>query len=332
MEQYKVLILTDHAKHSSENSLYALAAAMHAHDSINGVDIASRANKKNAVFFRGEEEAPLFVCPINEGFIFTEDGYLLSSNLTKAVSTAYDLIWLRMPPPLSKSFLQYLEGYFQDGFIINNPMAIYETGSKAFLTNFASVCPPLQICNSLADIRTWKANFPIVLKPYRDYGGKGIVRIDGDKVWKENEEMNYKTFEESLHGEPINYLGVKFLKNVSKGDKRIVVVNGKIMGASLRLPAKDSWICNVSMGGSSNIADVDEDEKEIIKVIDSVLSKMGIVMYGVDTLVGDNGKRLLSEINTTSIGGLPQIAALQQKPLVKEAIDLILKYFLKHKQ
>ncbi len=88
----------------------------------------------------------------------------------------------------------------------------------------------------------------------------------------------------------------------------------------------DSWLCNVAMGGSSNIAEVDVDEQKIIRVIDPVLSKMGIVMYGVDTLVGDDGKRVLSEINTTSIGGLPQIARLMKKPLVKEATDLIWNY------
>jgi len=50
-------------------------------------------------------------------------------------------------------------------------------------------------------------------------------------------------------------------------------------------------------------------------------------MYGVDTLVGDDGKRVLSEINTTSIGGLPQIAAMNNLPLVERAIDLIWEFY-----
>ena len=123
---------------------------------------------------------------------------------------------------------------------------------------------------------------------------------------------------------------VKYLKNVTQGDKRIIVVNGKIMGASLRLPPEGSWICNASMGGSSYAAEVDKDEENIISVINPVLSKMGIVMYGIDTLVNDERRRVLSEINTTSIGGLPQIAGFRKKPVVEEAIDLIWKYFLKH--
>jgi len=54
-------------------------------------------------------------------------------------------------------------------------------------------------------------------------------------------------------------------------------------------------------------------------------------MYGVDTLVNDEGKRVLSEINTTSIGGLPQIEAMTGQPVVEKAAGLIWDYFLKYK-
>ena len=127
---------------------------------------------------------------------------------------------------------------------------------------------------------------------------------------------------------PSKYLAVKYLKNVKKGDKRIVVIDGVIMGASLRLPPEDSWICNVSMGGSSNYSEVLPEEIEIVNAINPLLSAKGIVMYGVDTLVDDNNRRILSEINTTSIGGLPQIAKLSNKPMVERGIDLIVKYVL----
>ena len=101
------------------------------------------------------------------------------------------------------------------------------------------------------------------------------------------------------------------------------------MGASLRLPAKNSWLCNVAMGGSSHKTQVESEEIEIIKKLNPTLSKMGIVMYGVDTLVGDDGKRVLSEINTTSIGGLPQLAQQQKKPLVEKTTYLLWKYIQK---
>jgi glutathione synthetase len=332
MRKYSVLILTDHSNHSKENSLYPLAKAMLQHELTHSIDIVSRANVENNSFFNCDQNAEIFAMTISEKFAFTENGLALSKKLKSVNPITYDLIWLRMPPPLSKRFLGFIQGYFKQQVIINNPSGIYETGSKEFLINFPDLCPPLKICNTIEDIISFKKRFPIVLKPFREYGGRGIVKIVGDDVWLGKEKMSFKHFIENLEDKNLEYLGVKYLKNVSEGDKRIVVVNGQIMGASLRLPPKDSWVCNVAMGGSSNVTKVDEDEKVIIEKINPILSKMGIVMYGVDTLMGDDGKRVLSEINTTSIGGLPQISQLKKLPLVEQAIDLIWEYFLKNKK
>ena len=231
-----------------------------------------------------------------------------------------------MPPPLSPEFLGYLKRELSDQLFINDPAGIFTTGSKEFLMNFPSLCPPMKICRSLEDIAAFKNQFPIVLKPFREYGGKGIVKIDGNRVWEGKTEMGFGRFAEKIKQADMEYLGVKYLKNVGQGDKRIIVAKGKIMGASLRLPPVGSWICNVAMGGKGQLAAVDEDEIKIVKRINPALMEMGIVMYGMDTLVGDDGKRVLSEINTTSIGGLPQIAQQVGRPLVKEAADLIWQY------
>ncbi|MGK0391590.1 MAG: glutathione synthase [Maribacter sp.] len=328
MKQFKLLILTDHKGHSAENSLYAFVQAMRKHALCSQVDVASRGVPKNDSFFEEKQFSDIHVTTADETFSFDKEGHYFFQNLKKESTASYDLVWLRLPPPLSTSFLEFLDKKLANQFIINNPRSIYETGSKEFLLNFPDICPTMKICSSIDDIIEFKNQFPIVLKPFREYGGKGIIRIDGDKVWEEKELTNFDEFIEKV--DDVAYLGVKFLKNVSKGDKRIIVINGRIMGASLRLPADNSWICNVAMGGSSNHAEVDEDERAIIAAIDPTLSKMGIVMYGVDTLVDDDGKRILSEINTSSIGGLPQIAKFRGQSLVDEAVDLIWQYFIQH--
>ncbi len=325
--KYKVLVLTDHAKHSKENSLYELMRKMIVHDKTASIDIASRANVVNDDFFRNFDNTKLMVYQVGNDFGFNPIENLLSDNLVMSNLEDYDLVWLRLPPPLSKEFLDFINSTFTDTLIINDPEAIYKTGSKEFLVNFKKACPPIKVCKTLEDIISFKKSFPIVLKPFREYGGRGIVKIDGEQVWEGNRALSFTEFSQDYKKSPVDYLGVKFLKNVKQGDKRIVVVNGKILGASLRLPPMNSWMCNVAMGGTSTIADVDNEEKEIVALINPTLSQMGIVMYGIDTLVGDNGKRVLSEINTTSIGGLPQIAATKKEPLVEQAIDLIWAYF-----
>ncbi len=329
MRKYKLLVLTDHTNHSAENSLYPLVKSMRVHSLCEQVDVASRGNEENDHFFIKNMTNQIWVTEVDENFNFSTEGDALKDGLRKESVSYYDFVWLRMPPPLSKQFLRYIKKAFFRQLIINDPDGIHLTGSKEFLINFPELCPPMKICKTMEDVIEFKDKFPIVLKPFREYGGKGIISIDGNKVWEGKTEMSFEDFKNKVGNKKLEYLAVSFLKNVSKGDKRIVVINGKIMGASLRLPAKDSWICNVSMGGSSNQAEVDEDEARIIERINPTLSKIGIVMYGVDTLVNDNGKRILSEINTTSIGGLPQISRMTGKPLVEEAADLIWEYLIK---
>jgi glutathione synthase len=326
----KLLILTDHTNHSSENSLYPLAKAMRQHPKCTSVEVATRGLAVNDDFFKKHHSGKIFVSDVTDDFTFTPSGKYFSDGLRKADFKDYDAVWLRMPPPLSKDFLNFLNTFSQQ-IIINNPDGIWQTGSKRFLLNFPTLCPTMQVCDSIESIIQFKNRFPIVLKPFREYGGKGIVRIDGDQVWEGKTETTFNTFIDKIKNTNFEYLGVKFLKNVTKGDKRVIVVGGKILGASLRLPAKDSWICNVAMGGNSNHAIADEEEIAIVKKINPTLQKMGIVMYGVDTLVNDDGQRILSELNTTSIGGLPQIAALMKEPLVEEAVELIWEYIVNQK-
>ena len=328
MKPLKMLILTDHRGHSKENALYEMARKMSSHAMAAAVDVATRANPENAAFFENCKKTELQVSPVDANFKFHEQGLCFEENLKKKSIADYDGIWLRLPPPLSFSFLNFLKTTFPDTHFVNDPSGIHETGSKAFLENFENCCAPMKLCESVDDIVKFSAQFPTVLKPLREYGGRGIVRITGDKAWLGHEEMPLNAFLESLDTR-IEYLAVKFLEKVSEGDKRIVVVDGQILGAALRLPKKGSWICNVAMGGSSNVAEVDESEQQIIQQINPKLAQLGIVMYGVDTLMGDEGKRVLSEINTTSIGGLPQIAKQNNLPLVEKAVDLILQYVSK---
>lgn len=187
----------------------------------------------------------------------------------------------------------------------------------------------MQACHSLAAIEAFKERFPIVLKPLRNYGGQGLVKIDGQRAWIGKEETTYAAFKQQLAQQQehdIAYLGVKYLKKVDQGDKRIVVVDGQIMGASLRRPAPGEWLCNIAMGGRAETASVEEAERQILARVNPLLAEKGILMYGIDTLVGDDGQRCLSELNTTSIGGLEQMAKHQGFQIIEQAATLIWQY------
>lgn len=329
MKEYQLLVLTDHSGHSQENSLYPLLPELRKQTNCKAIFVATRAESRNADFFDQQQDATVWASTVEADFAFSAIGVHFKNKLQAIDLADIDFVLLRLPPPLSKDFLNFLERYFYQQVIFNQPSGIYETGSKAFLMNFQEFCPPMRLCHTKQAIVEASQAFPIVLKPFRDYGGRGIVKIDGQEVSRGKEKLSLIDFLNGLPNENLNYLAVKFLKKVTEGDKRIIVVNGEILGASLRLPAKDSWLCNVAMGGSSTKAYVTDVEREIIEGIQPILSRKGIAMYGVDTLMNDEGERVLSEINTTSIGGLKQATPTTNEPLIQRASYLLWQRFLK---
>jgi glutathione synthase len=320
MNKLKILILTDHSGHSAENSVYALAKTLAARNEIDVVDIASRGNPQNDVFFHQMKSLQLQAHRVDEGFEFSADAKAMIEETQSVLLTDYDWIWLRIPRPIAEGFFDYLREHFADERIINRPSGIEETSSKAFLLQIAEVCPPIKLIQNRDDLEAFRQEFPIVLKPLFNYGGKGVLRIEDHEVWEGQKKQPYQEW--LGQQEKLEYLGMQFLKNVGKGDKRIVVCDGQVLTAVLRYPAKGSWMCNIAQGGHAEKSQVDEAEQKIIEYIHPILSQKGIVMYGMDTLIGNDGKRVLSEVNTLSIGGV----APSGQAVVERAIDGILSY------
>jgi glutathione synthase len=186
----------------------------------------------------------------------------------------------------------------------------------------------MKLCHTLDDVLNFAEQTDLVLKPLQEYGGKGLLRIQNKVVDDGDNSYDLTAYAPQLSERLAEgaLLAMKFLKNVNQGDKRIIVVNGEIMAASLRLPPPDSWLCNVARGGTSVPAEVTPAEIEIIQTINPHLLEAGVLIYGADTLVDDNGKRVLSEINTLSIGGFPQAEAQTGRPIVSLTIDKLFKY------
>lgn len=326
----KLLILTDHSNHSSENSLYALAREISSRRQyFSVVDVASRGNPANAPFFYGNSVSePLHLCRVDASFDFNALGTPFLQNTHLMHLSDYDWIFLRLPRPISDAFFSFLVAHFPQDRIINRPSGIEVTSTKAFLLQIPDVCPPIQLCSCLEDIEQFRQRFPIVLKPLKEYGGKGILKVDGELVWDGNNPVpiRFEVFAERYAQNPTEYLGMKFLKNVSLGDKRIIVANGNIITSSMRVPAAGAWMCNVAQGGSSYYSPPDENEQRIVARISPLLLHHGIFLYGLDTLADDDGTRLVSEINTLSIGGIAPSERNSGKPAVKLVIDELWRY------
>lgn len=332
MSGFSLLVLTDHSGHSMENSVYALVSAMLTDPRCGSIDIASRGFPENAAFFEGGREAPVHVKTLAGELLYDPWGLNLKSDTTMANLDKYDAIFLRLPPPAPREFFQTLEERARDCVIFNRPSGILETSSKAFLMHFRQICPPMKLCYNERDIQLFAERFPIVLKPLYNYGGKGIVRIVDNEVSTAEGEFALQEYFTDLPSTFFPLLAMKFVGKIEEGDKRILVVNGEVQGASLRLPAEGSWLCNIAQGGSAVHADPDERELKMAELLSPLLLEKGILMFGFDTLMDSDNKRYLSEVNTMSIGGIAPMQEQTGRPILKRVSTLIWNYIEEKKE
>jgi glutathione synthase len=330
MKKYKIIFLTDENKHTINNSFYSLANEFLKSEKVDYIDIASRGNIENSLFFNEMSSDELFVKRINIPIFFTENRNQFDENSFKSHLYDYDVVMMRLARPISDELLLYIKKSGKGKVIfINDPEGIIITSNKKFILNFPELSTEMKLCKNTVDVINISKKYPIVLKPLKGYGGQGIVRIDKGVVFNfENKKIDFDTYIKSMEFDLKNdgFIAMKYLKNVKQGDKRILVVNGKILAASIRLPKKESWICNVASGGKSIFSIIEEEEMGYVNYLYNVLKNKGIIVFGLDTLVDDNGKRVVSEINTLSIGGFPQAEEQMGKPILKETIDLIFDY------
>lgn len=326
--RFKVLVLTDHSGHSEQNSVYAIVNQLRLHPKCHSIHISSRGVKENALFFNNMYKEALMGTVVTEDLTYTEEGTCFTKSLKKLKVEYFDMILMRLPRPVSDDFLVWVDRIFHHAVIINQPKGIIATSSKEYLLNYPELCPSMRLCTSVQDIRKELAKYPIVLKPLKEYGGRGLLKINKKTVDDGNREYETKHFLEAMAEDypKEGYLSMKFLKNVSQGDKRILVVGGEVLAASLRVPEPNSWLCNVAQGGTSMATEITEEEHKMVKVLNPRLKSKGILIYGVDSLVDDNGLRVLSEINTLSIGGFPQAEKQSGKPIVKMLVEKIFEY------
>ena len=101
-----------------------------------------------------------------------------------------------------------------------------------------------------------------------------------------------------------------YLPRITEGDKRLVVFDGEPLGATLRRPAKGKWIANVAQGATVEPAEITPEEHALIEQVNGPLAERGVFLYGLDTIENDAGLRVLSELNTSNVGGITQIERL----------------------
>ena len=214
----------------------------------------------------------------------------------------FDVILLRQDPPFDMGYIDttfFLEAVHPRTLVVNDPVEVRNAPEKLFVTKFPGLQPPTLITNDRAAIAEFRARHgDVVLKPLNGRGGSGVTRHLSD-------DPNLDSLLEihaQLSEEPV--ILQKFLPSVTKGDKRILLVDGEPVGAINRVPQKGQIRSNLAVGGKAEAVDLTARDREICAAIGPELKARGLLFVGID-VIGD----YLTEINVTSPTGAVALKA-----------------------
>ena len=212
----------------------------------------------------------------------------------------FDVVWLRQDPPFDMHYItltHLLDRIHPDTLVVNDPFWVRNYPEKLLVLDFPDLTPPTTIARDLATIKAFKAKHgDVILKPLYGNGGAGVFRLDAN-------DRNLTSLHELFTGfsrEPL--IVQKFLPAVSKGDKRVILVDGEPVGAINRIPAEGETRSNMHVGGRPEKVALTERDLEICARIGPVLREKGQVFVGID-VIGD----WLTEINVTSPTGIQEL-------------------------
>jgi len=212
----------------------------------------------------------------------------------------FDVVWLRQDPPFDMGYItttHILERIHPGTLVVNDPFWVRNLPEKLLVLNYPQLTPPTMIARDLATIRAFKARHgDIILKPLYGNGGAGVFRLDPN-------DRNLASLHELFTGmsrEPL--IVQKFLPDVARGDKRIILVDGEPVGAINRVPQVGETRSNMHAGGRPEKTGLTARDLEICAAIGPELKAKGQIFVGID-VIGD----WLTEINVTSPTGLQEL-------------------------
>ena len=223
------------------------------------------------------------------------------------------VLLIRNEPPFNQQYINttfMLDQISNKIKIINNPKSIRDVHEKLFSLKFIKYMPPTLISENLDEIKSFIQKYKkIVVKPVEGYGGSNVSLIK-----KFNKKIINRYFRKYNH-----IVIQKFLKEISKGDKRIFIINGKIKGAISRVPKQGSFLSNMSKGAEPKKININTKELRISKIVAKELKKNNIYFAGIDFIQG----KLIGDINVTSPTGLKTYYDLTGINLAKYFFDNI---------
>ena len=226
-----------------------------------------------------------------------------------------DAVFMRTDPPVTVPYLYttYILDLIDRNktLVVNSPQGIRTANEKVYALQFTSVIPETIVSQDKVVIAKFieEKKFA-VLKPLGGKGGEGILFLEkGDRNFNSIVEVSTQRGREPV-------MVQEYLPAAKEGDKRIILLDGKPIGAVNRVPSGNEFRGNMAVGGKAEKIDITEREQEICAVVAPQLLADNLHFVGIDTIGG-----YLTEVNVTSPTGIREIDRLNGVNLGKQVME-----------
>lgn len=234
----------------------------------------------------------------------------------------FDVVFLRKNPPLDNLLLNFLDSIVDDVFIVNNINGLRKANNKLYTSTFHDpenlFIPKTYVSKNvdyLKRIVSESKDSKMILKPVDGYGGSGVIIIEKSATQNLNSLLDY--YINTDQGKKYVMLQ-EYIEGAENGDVRVMILNGKVIGAYKRVPSSDDIRSNIHAGGSAQKYTLSAEEMVICNKIAKKLKDDGIYLAGIDVI----NKKLL-EVNVQSPGGVVNINKFNKVKLQKNIIDFV---------
>ncbi|MGM0520048.1 MAG: glutathione synthase [Campylobacterota bacterium] len=234
---------------------------------------------------------------------------------------AFDCIMIRKDPPISPLVFNFLDSVKNETLIINDVDGIRKANNKLYTTTFHdpsnTYLPKTHVSGSkryIKKIIEESEEEKMILKPLDGSGGRGIIVLEKNATSNINSLLdfyiddsgeNYVILQEYIHG-------------AQDGDVRVIMLDGKAIGAYHRKPADGEHRANIQTGGTAHKYTLSESQRKICSKVGKKLVSDGILFAGLD-MIGDK----ILEVNVLNPGGITNINKLSKTKLHINVVDLI---------
>lgn len=224
-----------------------------------------------------------------------------------------DLIFMRKEPPYDLRYhyaLQLLS--LTQTPVVNDPQALRDFNEKLLILHFPKWAPPMLVASDKGAILNFlNIHGVIILKALTSLQSRQVRKLEATASDKDT------TIDAFTENGQTPVMVQCFLPEIEAGNKRIILLNGELLGAYNCVPAPGSYLTSIHRDGLKvEKAGITKQEQSMIQALAPFLRTHGLSFVGVDTIGG-----FLSEINITCPGSLTILNQTTQQRLEDSVID-----------